>query len=113
MSKTLVLLSVIAFSFGQILYPNDLLFRFSFDSAPPTDAGVFTRGVPTIYGSVSNVPAKLGNGAQFNAGTSGGNALALGEYLLAAPLTVTAWFSIDNAVINGNYYMKVLSRDCV
>jgi len=95
---------------GQILNPHQLLFRYSFDSSP-VDEGSLTRGIPAIYGSPTSTNGKIGNGLRFNANGAQTDLIAIGQYGLTAPLSVTAWVSVDStAFSNPNYRMKVLSN---
>lgn len=96
---------------GQIYNSNALLLRYSFDSLPPVDQGNFERGTAFTLGQPTSVQGKIGNAARFNPKAGDGDSIYYaGQWMLAAPLTITAWFSVDQSAVGQNYYMKIISQ---
>jgi len=109
--QTLLVFGLIALTLGQILTPKQLLFRYSFDSLPAEDEGAQLKGTPNTYGNPTTTQGKIGNGVRLNANGAQTDLFALGAYIIDAPITITAWFSVDSfALSNDAYYMKIFSN---
>jgi len=115
-SRILLVALLAACASAQIFASNNLLLRYSFDSLPPVDESSFQRGSPLANGAAEPATGKIGGGARFNAGgavTQNANLdlYYAGQWNLTAPVTITAWFSIDNWAIstNADVYGKICS----
>ncbi|PRP79776.1 hypothetical protein PROFUN_12638 [Planoprotostelium fungivorum] len=109
-SRILIVALLAVSAAAQIFNPNALLLRYSFDSVPPTDESPLQRGQPWVQGNPTSAQGKIAGGARFNAqGSAALGGYYAGQWNITAPVTITAWFSLDSTGTSADIYGKILS----